>query len=249
VAQLPQLDWRVRPVSGGLQIDFILGVCSLGFNAFDNTALSFVTASHCTLTQGGTEGTPYFQETWLDFSGLGTMIGTEAEDPVYFSSPRRRRGVCPRNRVCRYSDASRAQYSIPLNQVAFGQIARTSGPNNGSITITGSFSITAEGSAVVGQQVNKVGRTTGWTSGPVSATCVNVNVDGTTISQLCQTLVELPGQVLVGAGDSGSPVFWVTGDPNVTLAGILWGGNLEGTLFAFSPIANIEQELGSLATF
>ena len=149
VAQLPQLDWRVRPVSGGLQIDFILGVCSLGFNALDNSVLSFVTASHCTLTQGGTEGTPYFQETWLDFSGLGTMIGTEAEDPVYFSSPRRRRGVCPRNRVCRYSDASRAQYSIPTNQVAFGQIARTSGPNNGSITITGSFQIAEIGRAHV----------------------------------------------------------------------------------------------------
>ncbi|MGH7534647.1 MAG: hypothetical protein ACREMG_03575, partial [Gemmatimonadales bacterium] len=227
-------------------------VCSLGFNALDNGVPSFVTASHCTLVQGGTEGTPYFQETWLDFSGLGTMIGTEAEDPVYFSSPRRRRGACPRNRVCRYSDASRAQYSIPADadKVALGHIARTSGPNNGSITITGSFNITAEGSAVLGQ-VNKVGRTTGWTQGQVSATCVNVNVDGTAITQLCQTLVgsDLPGPVLVGAGDSGSPVFIVNGDPNVTLAGILWGGNLAGTLFAFSPLANIEQELGPLTTF
>jgi len=259
VAQLAQLDWRVRPASGGLQIDFILGVCSLGFNARRNGVLSFVTASHCTLTQGGIEGTPYFQETWLDFSGLGTMIGTEADDPLYFSSPRgKRRGACPRNRVCRYSDASRAQYSIPLDQVALGRIARTTEANTYSIAITGSFEIDPDtlvaeyGSAnfPMNAEVNKVGRTTGWTRGPVSGTCVHVAVDGTAITQLCQTLVgsDLPGPVLVGAGDSGSPVFIVNGNGKVTLAGILWGGNLEGTLFAFSPLANIQmpQELGVL---
>jgi hypothetical protein len=51
----------------------------------------------------------------------------------------------------------------------------------------------------------------------------------------------------VGGGDSGSPVFM--GTNNVTLVGILWGGNSSGTQFVFSPIANIEQELGSLVTF
>jgi hypothetical protein len=45
-------------------------------------------------------------------------------------------------------------------------------------------------------------------------------------------------------GDSGSPVF--SGTSNVTLLGILWGGS--GNQFVYSPIANIEQELGALTT-
>jgi hypothetical protein len=34
----------------------------------------------------------------------------------------------------------------------------------------------------------------------------------------------------------------------VSLVGILWGGNSSGTQFVYSPIANIEQELGALTT-
>jgi hypothetical protein len=41
-------------------------------------------------------------------------------------------------------------------------------------------------------------------------------------------------------------VFRVSNTNNVTLFGNLWGGNSSGTLFVFSPIANIERELGAL---
>ncbi|HEY9506407.1 MAG TPA: hypothetical protein VIQ27_10575, partial [Gemmatimonadales bacterium] len=114
-----------------------------------------------------------------------------------------------------------------------------------SVTIAGRFTIIAEAGASTGQTVHKVGRTTGWTRGGVSATCVNVNVSGTNITQLCQTLVTAG----VGAGDSGSPVFRrQSGTNNVRLVGILWGG--DGTnLYVYSPISNIEAELGALTTF
>ena len=214
--------------------------------------LSFVTASHCTWAQGGTEGTIYYQHTWLDFSGSDNTIGTEVDDPVYFSS---RRGKCPRRRVCRYSDAARAAYSIAPSNVALGAIARTSGMNTLATDITGSFAINptapeyGSDQFTVGGTVHKVGRTTGWTSAPVTATCVNVNVDGTSITQLCQTLAgsEVPGNpVIVGAGDSGSPVFLLNADQTAQLGGILWGGNAEGTLIAFSPLKNVQSELGDL---
>jgi hypothetical protein len=164
-------------------------------------------------------------------------IGTEVDDPVYF----RRRSGCPNGRRCRFSDASRAAYAAGID-VDLGTLAKTTGPNNGSITISGSFNITGEGSAAVGQTANKVGRTTGWTQGLVTNTCVNTGVSGSNIVQLCQTFVSAG----VGGGDSGSPVFRETS--NVTLLGILWGGNSSGTQFVYSPIANIEQELGSLTT-
>jgi hypothetical protein len=93
--------------------------------------------------------------------------------------------------------------------------------------------------------VNKVGRTTGWTQGVVTNTCVNTGVSGSNIVQLCQTFVSAG----VGGGDSGSDVFGLTGGNSVRLLGILWGGNGAGTQFVYSPITNVEQELGPLTTF
>lgn len=227
----------VRPVVGGLQINFPGFLCTLGFNALDAGVNSFVTASHCTMTQGGVESTPY----WQPLSSMaGSFIGTEVEDPAYFTG-----GVCPATRRCRYSDAARATYANGVD-FTLGQIAKTT-RGKGSITIAGSFTITAESATdpSVGERVNKVGRTTGWTRGRVSNTCVTVNVFGSDITQLCQAIVHAG----VGAGDSGSPVF--SGSTNVTLYGILWGGNLFGTSFVYSPLKNIERtdELGPLTTF
>lgn len=226
----------VRPVVAGLQINFGQFVCSIGFNATSGGQASFVTASHCTNRQGGVEGTLYYQPL---ASTSGSFIGTEVADPVYF-----RGGVCPRGKKCRYSDASRAAYASGVTNT-LGGIARTSGPNNGSLSITGNFSVTSEGTAVVGDVANKVGRTTGWTQGAVTNTCVNTGVSGSNIVQLCQTFVSAG----VGGGDSGSDVFGLTGTSTVRLLGVLWGGNSAGTLFVYSPMSGVEQELGPLTTF
>ena len=228
----------VRPIRSGLQINFGGYVCTLGFNASHSGGLSFVTNSHCTNTQGGVESTRYYQPS----SSSSSQIATEVSDPTYTTG-----GSCPLNRRCRRSDSSRALYlgGISLER---GRIARTTsrGTGSGSITISSTtpyFNITGEGSAAVGTQVNKIGRTTGWTYGNVSSTCVNVNVSGTNITQLCQNIVSAG----VGSGDSGSPVFtWSGSGSNVTLVGLLWGGS--GSTFVYSPLSNVEAELGSLTT-
>ena len=118
---------------------------------------------------------------------LQRILATEVADPVYV----RGGAGCPKGKKCRYSDAARAAYANGTNQ-ALGLIARTSGANNGSLDIVGSFSITADdctgsnqtgGCLAVGTVVNKVGRTTGWTSGAITNTCVNTGVQGTIIVQ------------------------------------------------------------------
>jgi len=233
------LQDQVRPVVAGVQIHFGNFLCSIGFNAVSGGQNSFVTASHCTNTQGGVEGTQYFQSL---SSQPNSFIGTEVADPVYVRGGKG--SACPKSRRCRFSDASRAAYAAGV-PFTLGGIAQTSGPNNGSLTITGSFSVTSEGNAVVGDVVNKVGRTTGWTQGVVTNTCVNTGVSGSNIVQLCQTFVNAG----VGGGDSGSDVFGLTGGNSVRLLGILWGGNGAGTQFVYSPITNVEQELGPLTTF
>ncbi|WP_242344128.1 S1 family peptidase [Anaeromyxobacter terrae] len=244
IYQLVTLRDKWRPTINGVQIHFGGYLCSLGFNADHGGDRSFVTASHCTGKQGAVEGTRYYQPTSTVDS---TVIATEVEDPTYF-----RGAPCPRGRKCRYSDSSRALYSTAVAS-SRGAIARTSGPNNGSLTVTGSFSITSQDNATssfaVGTTVNKVGRTTGWTQGNVTATCADTNVSGSNITLLCQTLVQNPnGAVVVQGGDSGSGVFQLTGASTARLVGILWGGNGTGTRFVFSPLKQVEDELGALVT-
>ena len=238
---------RVRPVRGGLQIHFTLGICTLGFNAVRNGVNSFITNSHCTQLQGGNQGTLYYQPL---STTANSQIGKEVADPSYFQG-----GACPADRRCRFSDAARARYNSGVT-FNLGRIARTTsrGATSGSLTISTAnpfFSITAErANPVAGAQANKIGRTTGWTFGQIIATCATVNVSGSNITQLCQSVVSAG----VGAGDSGSPVFsWSGTGGNVTLLGILWGsGTVSGaTVFVFSPMSGIERsgELGALQTF
>jgi hypothetical protein len=228
-----------RPVRAGVQINFPGFLCSVGFNATSNGVPSFVTASHCTNKQGGVESTPYWQP--LE-SVDGTQIATEVADPVYVKGG----AGCPRGKTCRRSDSSRAAYLNPANQ-ALGLIAATSGANNGSLTITGSFNITSDdtnNSVAVGATVNKVGRTTGWTAGAVTQKCVNTGVQGSRVVLLCQNFVSAG----VGGGDSGSDVFAITSGSSVRLEGVLWGGSGSGDLFVYSPLQNVIAELGPLTT-
>jgi hypothetical protein len=229
---------EVRPVVAGLQIRFSQYVCSLGFNAVLGSTTGYVTAAHCSTSQGTVDGTEYYQP-------LNRVpeefIGTEVADPAFF-----RGNGCPRGRKCRYSDSNFSAGDSAVN-FTLGAIARTTGPNNGSLEIAGEFSIGGQGAAAVGQTANKVGRTTGWTQGNVTRTCTNTGVSGSNIVLLCQDFVENDVQIVAG-GDSGSPVFRLSSSGRATLLGNLWGGNSSGTLFVYSPIANIERELGPLRT-
>ena len=237
IYQVATLRDAFRPTQGGIQIHFSQYVCTLGFNVTHSAGRSFITNSHCTARQGGTEGTVYYQPL---SSVNGTVIATEAADPQYFKG-----GICPRGKKCRYSDASRALYSSSTASDR-GKIAKTTGANNGSLTVSGAFTVTGQDNSTtrfaIGTTVNKVGRTTGWSQGGVSNTCVHTNVSGSQITQLCQTFVN----AAVAGGDSGSPVFRITSGDNVTLVGILWGGSSSGGTFVFSPLKQIQDELGAV---
>jgi hypothetical protein len=242
IHQVATLQDRWRPTQAGIQIHFGQYLCSMGFNADFGSERSFITASHCTNKQGGVEGTQYYQPlSTVD----PTVIATEVADPTYFTY--RDDPICPRGKICRYSDSSRELYN-PAVASTRGAIARTSAPNNNSLEVVGSFTVTAQDDngtgAPVGATVNKVGRTTGWTQGSVTNTCVNTNVFASRVQLLCQTFVAAG----VGGGDSGSGVFTISRGANVTLVGILWGGSSSGQTFVFSPLNQVEQELGHLTT-
>jgi hypothetical protein len=235
----------IRPVPGGVQLIFLqlplAYFCTISFNAYLGGAYGFVTNSHCTYNRGMVDRTPYTQ----GGDPFGAIIATEIADPGYFTGT-----PCPAGSQCRYSDSSFAQYNGNSTKLgSFRALAHPSarGPQQGSITLkpAGSrFTIAGTGSAAQGQLVNKIGVTTGWTYGQVSATCADINITGSSYTLLCQNIV------VAGAdnGDSGSPVFTWTKGTSVTLLGILWGGGTIGgqTVFAFSPFGSIQQELGTL---
>ncbi|HEX6314242.1 MAG TPA: hypothetical protein VFZ73_05255 [Gemmatimonadaceae bacterium] len=264
VRQVVGLRDKVRPPAGGFQLQFfaspaspLIYLCTLGFNAVQDGVNSFITNSHCSNVQGGiTIRTDYYQAVRGGvMPDPNNFIAFEVEDPDYTMS-----AECPVGRSCRYSDASRAQYAA--GQVfTLGQIARPTVLNttltDGDVTPTilaindasPSYRIAAEQHAtVLGQSLNKVGRTTGWTQGTVTATCENVSVTDSHITQLCQSLVS----AYVDGGDSGSPVFGMHADGTAFLAGILWGSSTDlvtnEVQFIFSPLGQVEAELGELAT-
>jgi hypothetical protein len=225
----------VRPLVGGLQIRFSGFLCTLGFSANDG----FVVNSHCTDNESTLDNTLYYQP--LN-QVAGEFIGTEILDPPFFTS--NQDAACPRNRKCRWSDAAFARLAGGVT-ATLGALARTTGANNGSLEIAGTFSISTEAATSDGDRVNKVGRTTGWTQGTVTNTCVHTGVGGGgRVVRLCQDWVSAG----VGSGDSGSPVFKIISADRVELRGILWGGNSSGTVFVYSPIQGIEKDLGELGT-
>jgi hypothetical protein len=227
-----------RPVVAGIQLHWSSYVCTLGFSVDHAGGRSFITNSHCTDKQGTTGNTQYNQPTR---TVSPDAIAFEADDPAYWTG-----GVCSRGKKCRYSDAARALYVAGVQSQA--RIAKTTGLNSGSLVVDGHFSINGQDNNTTtfttGTTMQKVGRTTGWTSGNVTNSCVTVNVSGSSIQMLCQTIVQNSGTQIVAGGDSGSPVF--TGSSGVTLRGILWGGNSAGDLFVFSPFKSIQDELGAM---
>ena len=241
----------VRPVRGGLQI-FHTTECTLGFNArpwADTTLRTFTTASHCSNVWGSLDGTEWAQPTKIPSSN---HIGTEYHDPPFFTG-----GPCPSGRSCRYSDVTLALYA-PAADWDFAYIARTTFSSQftpGSITIDNAnprFKVTASrwGPTVVGIPWEKIGRTTGWTSGYIINSCQNVNL-APNITMLCSDRVN----ALADGGDSGSPVFYWFGGTDgteVTLFGILFAMNTDKTEFIFSSMPNIQSEfqgVGGLRVF
>lgn len=230
---------QIRPVPGGVQIRYSNFVCTLGYNASRGGVAGFVTASHCTERQGGVRNPTLYYQPLNQVAS--EFIGTERVDPNYF----RNQQGCPKGAKCRFSDSSWAEYDT-ASLSAGDEIARTTGVNNGSLTIDAgnpSFSVTSKdtsGNQLVGTIVNKVGRTTGWSQGAVSASCVDTGVQGSNIVLLCQDFVN----AAVGGGDSGSNVFRISGGSSASVVGSLWGGNAAGTLFVYSPYSAVKAELG-----
>lgn len=250
-----KLTDRIRPVVAGVEMH-IPGelICTLGVNAYrqvypnkhDIHQRGFLTNSHCTKRFGAVDNN---DRAFQPNVGATTpnlpdprFLGYEIVDP--------RRKKCYIFVKCRYSDAAFIRYVT--NNWTLGKIARPFTENTGNLEIDPmfpEFSIVAEEhNAIVGEYLHKVGRTTGWTSGSLSRTCID-RFNGFLGTLLrCQHVVKASIRI-AGGGDSGSPVFRRhagSGNPNVTFYGLMWGSKDGGKKFIFSSIKYLEKEFNDL---
>lgn len=266
IRPLTSLSNSVRPTVGGLDIEYttsdnVTHDCTLGVNVLYGNAAAgiptgtpgFYTASHCSQTEGQTEGTVYSQ-------GVGgSRVGYEAyEHPfyTYATDPTN----CPypfTNYGCRWSDVTFVAYDSGVSRKQ-GYLAQTTSKGvglgqAGSTTLailgTWQFAATSTVLPVAGMTLDKVGEATGWTEGSVRRTCFEAATDctncGSTINKVyvrCSTEVDADGTY----GDSGAPVFQLLGqNNNVAFSGIVWGADFNRGSFYYSPVDQIQKDMGT----
>lgn len=283
------LELGIRDASGNPEINPSTGgtyFCSIGMVGtkttppFDNADI-MLTASHCTTFQqvydpngeirGGVEGTQFTQP--ANVFGSTPSFADEIVDPVFTTCPS---GFnTPPGARCRWSDSAMAEVrSNSTSELAKGTIWQTTqrAPAGGStnIPMASNNFLTINAQAFftfLGDEVEKIGRTTGWSYGDVFRTSVTMEVPINTESYpkylLEQTFVDSPG---VGTGDSGGVVFTREGDPSFAqYAGLIWAqaeavvnpnqrgytsnrgsGPVQGNrIFIYSDWENLIEDLGS----
>lgn len=249
---------QFRPTKGGVRIKFnsflsFGGSCTQTAVALRGGVQGLITNSHCTRTIGGVEQTEIYQAGTVPFGF--DFVATELVDPPWTAAV----PGCPAGRLCRLSDSAFAVFANPVDG-ALGKLALPAAMcgntpcslqmnnANDELTIVGTG-----GAPVVGDLLGKIGQTTGFTRGAVTASCVLVNVGAR--SFLDPANLSLPCQDFVGAamdhGDSGAPVFSLLAGQRAVLAGIAWGMSVGSASpeFVFSPIGAVESELGTLSLF
>lgn len=228
---------KIWPTPGGMQIRRNhWHSCTLGFTRNVGWTWSFLTNSHCTSEMFGYSGSNFYQPSAWSWN----KIGREFWDPS--GSPCK---DFPGD-ICRYSDVAAIRYESGGGGT--GTIARTGDWLGGNIDVVGEFEIIGHKLYPdIGDIVDKVGRTTGWTWGEVYIIGYTATIDGYPgLRLLGQAILENLSEAspFCSPGDSGAPVFiWGSGW-TVYSAGILWGSLLDGEIAAFSPIENIQTDFG-----
>lgn len=204
------------------------GPCTLGLAALTPSGPRAVTASHCSPTVWGVDGT------LLSQAPNGRSIATEVQDAAGYTC-----GI----RTCRGSDAALYSYTSGILSLP-GLIARMQGDGSDYWDQTNSywqvFGVETN-NIYSGLWLRKNGSTTGQVSAQVYNTCDDYAAPNSR-TVTCQ--MDANGGNL--GGDSGGPLFWERGAPyidQVIVAGMTvalgWTGNI-----IFSPFQRIAANTG-----
>ena len=226
LALVDELRTFTRPLRGGVEIGGS-GTCTMSLVVRRGGVNGFLTNSHCTAVKGAPDSGNHFQPNVVSSTNF---VGVEMADSNYWSG-----GLCPAS-LCTSSDAAYMQVNAGVTGRR-GVIRKD---------FFDSKVTTENGVSFVGQNLRKVGRTTGLSVGEVEATCVTT-VNTANDMKFCQDRVEGGGS---GPGDSGSPVYRHVkpSGTEVSMHGILWGGPPNEPEFWFTPMGAVETALGAIDT-
>lgn len=252
---------RIRPAGSGVEIRNELGQrCSYGWTVTNQSQVGMITAAHCSryASGNGSTGEGIYQN---QVTG-GDLIGYVSVNPTWNVSG------------CSYQQATYSSCTesdvmwIPAQSASSVEerVANTgdyqyNNNTRGSVGISSWYVVNSNTGENAGQIVatsgRKVGRTTGYTGGPIAGTCETHPVDGSLY--LCVN--RLTG-ASVGSGDSGGPVFGYIGQAiafGITVAGgplnqydssdgVYYCAGTSCTLL-YTPVDQIEQHLGMTFSF
>ncbi len=242
------------PLAGGQQIvrGGSLDGCTVGFVAQRNGILGFVTASHCSSMMFF----PDFSQ-WSMLPNSPPVLAMESVDPSYYTC-----GIAAYN--CRGADALFAS-STGQHPMAVGKILRTVSLGTGLLDVNQSkpyfTAIYSQDDVLLGQNVDMIGRTSGWRTGNVVSTCIDQLMvpNWPQSTSTYQIRCAAQGSYAADGGDSGGPMFIrVPGHPEiqgselpgapfwtdefVSIVGI-HSGHAFGMRF-FSKLGRIKSDLG-----
>lgn len=194
----------------------------------------FFTAGHC--TSGWNAIGDYISQPFY-----GT-VGGETVEPNFIPG-----GACPAGFTCRLTDATFVGYTVtPYNSV--GIVGEFHKPTTSCTLPTVTCGLTVSGTTflatgaapvgMVGAGRSKLGRTTGWTAGPMVSTCTNTSFSHGRTGQPGNFLCQQEFSMGVLGGDSGGPVFVQSNATQIQIAGQVIARSTSGpiTMFA-SPLS------------
>ncbi|MGH0036367.1 MAG: hypothetical protein ACQGVK_15175 [Myxococcota bacterium] len=223
-----ELQVKVRPLEAGTQTASG-GLCTMGIVAKRAGQLGFVTNSHCTSNFGAVDGSSFGQPDMQP----GNILGNEVWDAPAFPCM---------GTLCTWADAAFVALDpgIQAYRGRFKQDPAVSGYYTVGY-VRGEVPFPVDG-----EQLHKVGRTTGQTLGEVDETCTAMQTSSSI--KLCQYHVD---GAWSNGGDSGSPVFKpeTQGNFDVDLYGFLHAGpSGGGDSFWFTALGAVENLAGNLNT-
>ena len=244
---------RIRPVLGGHIFRYYFGVlgqfnfCTMGYNAaYQYSVSGYISNSHCTHTP---YGTVHSFDGYQNTTNAANAFAYEYVDPQYFTG-----GFCVSGWACRWADVAFFAFKGGVTH-NFNRISRPSGPVGinapGSRNVSGSLVVAgAFPTSIVGEELHKLGATTGWTRGVITATCVDEPTDLYRDGYQVRIICTDRSTIHVDLGDSGSPVFkWYnTSDSSIYMYGLIWGRDATGGA-AISESFSISQDLPSTSFY
>jgi hypothetical protein len=229
----PPINFRGSggPISAGYQIQHLEYTytfsCTLGWNVNVSGAgapgKGFLTAGHCnTSTPGdGVTGGLQYQATLF----VQNQVGYVHTNPPW----NRTDPECAQVALCTIADAIYVKYDVPSNAMPRSVKTDYVGVNNAVGSLEANFYLEplyAVMEPYVGLTLDKIGRTSGWTRGTVTATCSNTVSGGKFANSIPYTSVVLChdefSNAAGGPGDSGGPVFYKTTGNGIFYVGVLY---------------------------